>query len=120
MVPRLSPNPESEHAFYELGSRRFEQFARALHEAQPNIAGAKLYGPDGQEQFGVDHYAFRRPEDGGGIEVGQAKAERTFGPSDIRRAADKFLAHWDNHWRDREVHRFILFVGCAIKSRKAA
>ena len=120
MPPRLSPNPESEHAFYELGSRRFEQFARALHEAQPNIAGAKLYGPDGQEQFGVDHYAFRRPEDGGGIEVGQAKAERTFGPGDVRRAADKFLAHWDDHWRDREVHRFILFVGCAIKSRKAA
>lgn len=120
MVPRLSLNPEAEHAFYELGPRRFEQFARSLHEAQPNIAGSKLYGPDGQEQFGIDHVAFRRPEDGGGIEVGQAKAERRFGPVDIRRAAEKFLAHWDEEWRKRQVRRFILIVGCAIKSRKAA
>ena len=53
--PRFSQNPQDEHAFWELGSRRFEQFARALHAAQPDILSTNLYGPDGQEQFGADH-----------------------------------------------------------------
>lgn len=117
--PRLSPNPQDEHAFYELGSRRFEQFARALHAAQPDILSTILYGPDGQEQFGVDHIAFHSTDAAPYIEVSQSKAERRFGQSDIRTAADKFLKHWDGHWRDKDVRRFILFVGCAIKSQQA-
>lgn len=117
--PELSQNPQDEHAFYGLGSRRFEQFARALHAAQPEILGTNLYGPDGQEQFGADHIAFHRTDSTPYVEVGQSKAERRFGQSDIRTAADKFLDHWETHWRDRDVRRFILFVGCAIKSRQA-
>lgn len=94
-VPRLSINPESDHAFHELGSRRFEHFARALHTSQPGIFGANLYAPDGQEQFGIDHVAFRRDDGGTSLEVGQAKAEKRFSADDIRKAADKFLFHWD-------------------------
>ena len=120
MVPRRPLNPQAEHSFYELGSKRFEQFARALHEAQPDIVGTGLYGPDGQSQFGVDHYAFHRIEGGHYLEVGQSKAERRFGRTKVREAADKFLDHWDNHWREKDVRRFILFVGCSIKSREAA
>lgn len=119
-TPRLSTSPESDHAFYEIGSRRFEHLARALHEAQPGIFGANLYAPDGQEQFGIDHVAFHRSESGVHLEVGQAKAERRFGADAIRKAADKFLDNWDTQWRDKNVRRFILFVGCAIKSGKAS
>ncbi len=118
--PRLSQNPQDEHAFWELGSRRFEQFARALHAAQPDILSTNLYGPDGQEQFGVDHIAFHRHDPAPYLEVGQSKAERRFGQSDIRAAADKFLKHWDSHWHEKDVRRFILFVGCSIKSRQAS
>ena len=118
--PKLSRNPQDEHAFHELGSRRFEHFARALHAAEPDIFNAILYAPDGQEQYGADHIAFHRTQTGSYLEVGQAKAERTFSPADIREAADKFLDNWDSHWRDKDVQRFILFVGCALKSRKAA
>lgn len=118
-TPRLTANSENDHAFYEIGPRRFEHFARALHEAQPGILGANLYAPDGQEQFGIDHVAFHRDESGTHLEVGQAKAEKRFGPDAVRKAADKFLSHWDTHWHDKRVRRFILFVGCTIKSRKA-
>ncbi|KTF67839.1 MULTISPECIES: HTH domain-containing protein [unclassified Sphingomonas] len=118
--PRLSANPESDHAFYELGPRRFEHFARALHETEPHIFGTSLYAPDGQEQFGIDHVAFYRGPEGHHLQVGQAKAEKKFGSSDIREAADKFLQYWESHWRDRNVQRFVLFVGCNIKSRQAA
>ena len=117
--PRLSQNPQDEHAFWELGSRRFEQFARALHAAQPDILSTNLYGPDGQEQFGADHIAFHRHDPAPYLEVGQSKAERRFGQSDIRAAADKFIEHWEGHWREKDVRHFILFVGCAIKSRQA-
>ncbi|BBE34770.1 hypothetical protein [Sphingosinicella microcystinivorans] len=117
--PRLSQNPQDEHAFWELGSRRFEQFARALHAAQPDILSTNLYGPDGQEQFGADHIAFHRHDPAPYLEVGQSKAERRFGQSDIRAAADKFIEHWDGHWREKDVRHFILFVGCTIKSRQA-
>lgn len=118
--PKLSQNPQDEHAFWELGSRRFEQFARALHAAQPDILSTNLYGPDGQEQFGADHIAFHRHDPAPYLEVGQSKAERRFGQSDIRAAAGKFIEHWDSHWREKDVRHFILFVGCAIKSRQAS
>lgn len=117
--PRISQNPQDEHAFWELGSRRFEQFARALHAAQPGILSTNLYGPDGQEQFGADHIAFHRHEPSPYLEVGQSKAERKFGQSDVRAAADKFIENWEGHWREKDVRHFILFVGCAIKSRQA-
>ncbi|KQZ61330.1 hypothetical protein ASD67_19025 [Sphingopyxis sp. Root1497] len=51
--------------------------------------------------------------------MGQAKAEKRFSADDIRKAADKFLFHWETHWHDKKVSRFILFVGCTIKNRKA-
>lgn len=116
---KVSRTASDEHEFHTLGSRPFEHFARALHEAQPGILSTNLYGPDGQGQFGADHIAFRT-EGTHSLEVGQSKAHRTFGPSDLRKAADAFLEHWDDHWHAKDVKRFIIFVGCVIKSRQAA
>ncbi|NLH80680.1 MAG: hypothetical protein GX458_07540, partial [Phyllobacteriaceae bacterium] len=118
-VPQVPRNASDEHEFSVLGSRPFEHFARALHEAQPDIYGSHLYGPDGQGQYGADHIAFHRNEPAPWLEVGQSKAHRSFGQSNIRSAAKEFTDHWDTHWHDKNVRRFILFVGCAIKSRNA-
>lgn len=112
-------NASDEHEFYTLTQKPFEHFARALHEAQPDILSTIHYGPDGQKQFGADHIAFRSGTDTA-TEVGQSKAMRNFGPRDIVAAADAFLNHWLLHWSAKNVKRFILFVGCAIKSQKAA
>ena len=119
-IPRVSRSASDEHEFHTLGSRPFEHFVRALHEAQPDIYGSQLYGPDGQPQFGADHIAFHRAEPAPWLEVGQSKAHRTFGPAKLREAAKDFTDHWDAHWRERDVRRFILFIGCSIKSRAAA
>lgn len=116
---KVSRTASDEHEFHTLGSRPFEHFARALHEAQPGILSTNLYGPDGQGQFGADHIAFQT-EGAHSLEVGQSKAHRTFGPSDLRKAADAFFENWDDHWHAKDVKRFILFVGCVIKSRQAA
>jgi len=119
-TPKIPRHASDEHDFHVLGSRPFEHFARALHETQPDIFGSQLYGPDGQGQFGADHIAWHRSEPAPYLEVGQSKAKRTFGPSDLRNAAKEFTDHWNTHWWDKGVRRFILFVGCVIKSRKAA
>lgn len=119
-IPRVTRSAADEHGFHTLGSRPFEHLVRALHEAQPDIYGSQLYGPDGQPQFGADHIAFHRGEPAPWLEVGQSKAYRTFGKAQLSKAAKDFTDHWDTHWRDLDVRRFILFVGCPIKSRAAA
>lgn len=118
-TPKISRSPSDEHEFYTLGQKPFEHFVRALHEAQPNILATHLYGPDGQTQFGADHVAYHRTDGTPYLEVGQSKAYRRFGRKDVAAAAKAFLDHWETHWRTKDVRRFILFVGCAIKSREA-
>lgn len=119
VLPKIPENASDEHDFHVLGSKRFEHMVRALHEAQPNMVGSHLYGPDGQAQFGADHVAYRRDGTTTVIEIGQSKAHRRFDASDIAGAAKDFLDYWDSHWKQKEVRRFILFVGCAIKGRTA-
>lgn len=114
--------PESaadEHDFWKLGAKRFEHLTRALHGAQAGIFGDSLYAPDGQRQFGADHVAHRRTTSGPELEVGQSKAYRTFTARQVAAAADAFLEHWSDHWCGKNVRRFILFVGCAIKQGAA-
>ena len=119
VFPKVPENSSDEHDFHVLGPKRFEHLVRALHEAQPNMYGSHLYGPDGQGQFGVDHVVYRRTAGGPEVEVGQSKAYRSFTQSQIVRAANDFLEHWEVHWKPMEVRRFFLFVGCAIKNEKA-
>ena len=118
-IPKVSRSASAEHEFHTLGSRSFERFACALHGAQPDIQGAHLYGPDGQPQFGADHIAFHRGDPTPWLEVGQSKAHRSFGPAQVRKATKDFTDHWDTHWAGRDIRRFVLFVGCTIKSREA-
>jgi hypothetical protein len=117
---RLSRNPGDEHEFWDLGRSSFEEFALALHASDLQVFNANMYAPDGQAQFGADHYAYRRVDGQAVLEVGQSKAEREFGAAKIRKAADKFLGHWVDQWQPKKVRRFILIVGCKIKSGKAA
>jgi hypothetical protein len=117
--PKVPMHPSDEHDFHVLGPRGFEEFARALHEAQPGIQGTLLYAPDAK-QFGADHVAFHRGDHMPWLEIGQSKAHKTFSASQIRRAAKDFTDHWETHWQPKNVRRFILFVGCTIKSQQAA
>lgn len=112
-VPR---NPSDDHEFHTLGSKTFEQFACELHRYEDGVVSTILYAPEGQKQFGIDHIAFRSD---GNIEVGQSKAYANFPPSKIKEAADEFLNHVGTHWQGKKVSKFILFVGCPVKSKKS-
>ena len=118
-MPKILPKASDEHEFYSLEQKPFEHFAAALHGAQPGILYAKVYAPDGQAQFGIDHVAFARATDGRSVlEVGQSKAYRRFLPSDLIKATKKFLENWESRWRPMNVRKLIIFVGCVIKSGK--
>lgn len=118
-MPKVLIKASDEHEFYSLEQRSFEHFASALHEAQPGILYAKVYAPDGQKQFGIDHVAYRKDANGTSVlEVGQSKAYRSFKPSDLTKATTKFLENWETKWRSLNVRKLIIFVGCVIKSGK--
>ena len=118
-MPKIPHKASDEYEFYSLEQRQFEHFAAALHEAQPGILYAKLYAPDGQKQFGIDHVAFAKDASGQTLlEVGQSKAYRVFRPTDLAKATAKFLEHWETRWRPMEVRKLIIFVGCVVKSGK--
>ena len=89
----------------------FQELCCQIMDAEQHIRNADIYGVRGQSQYGIDIIA-RRVERG--IEVGQAKCVQTFPRSKINQAANAFLAHWDSHWKDKEVKRFVLFVACCL------
>ena len=109
-------NNDADHSFVAMPKERFEHFAMALHEAQPDVLSAHLYAPDGQTQFGVDHLAYHHE---GGVEAGQAKRVKKVRQADIRKWACEFLDHWNDHWHDKGVTLFRLFVAVPVKNRMA-
>lgn len=112
----ISRNPSDKHDFHTLGAKNFEYFCCELHRYEDGIVSTHIYAPDGQKQFGIDHLAFRAD---GNVEAGQSKAYERFGPAQIQKAADEFLDHVQTHWKGKNIVRFILFVSCAVKSKKA-
>ena len=89
----------------------FQELCCQMMDAEQHIRNADIYGIRGQRQYGIDIIA-RRVE--GGIEVGQVKCVKTFPKSKINQAAMVFMDHWESHWKDKEIKRFILFVACDL------
>lgn len=101
--------------FHKMDAYRFEELCRDLLGAESSIATCDIYGDPGQAQDGIDLLACRIHSDG--IEVGQCKCYEDFPPQEIREASDKFFEHW-NHWSEKDVRRFILFVASDLKTRQ--
>lgn len=97
--------------FHKLGGLQFQALCRDLFDREPNIRSCSEYGGNGQGQHGIDCIAHRTDRR---LELGQAKAGRTFTPAKIRAVSEEFFRHWEL-WRTRSVERFILFVGCEVK-----
>jgi hypothetical protein len=116
VMVKIPRNPSDDHEFHTLGSKTFEQFVCELHRYEDGIVSTILYAPEGQKQYGIDHIAFRSD---GNIEVGQSKAYKNFPPSKIKETADDFVNHVGTHWQGKKVSKFIIFVGCAVKSKKS-
>src|ERR1044072_673236 len=109
MTPNI--NPSDPPQFHRLEEYPFQELCRDIFEVQEGIATCEINGRRGQKQKGIDLLA--SCDDGESTEVGQCKAEKSFSVSKIINASDKFFEHWE-FWKDLNIRRFILFVGCPL------
>lgn len=113
MTPNI--NPSDPPQFHRLGDYPFQELCHDVFEVQDGIAMCEIYGRRGQAQKGIDLLA--SCDDGESNEVGQCKAEKSFSVSKIINASDEFFKHWE-FWKDWNIRRFILFVGCPLDDPK--
>lgn len=73
----------------------------------------EVYGRRGQRQFGIDLLATRID---GRKDAGQCKFYKKLTASDVKNSVDEFLSHWNSHWHNKRVARFILFASCETDS----
>lgn len=81
----------------------FERLCRRMALLSGEVADARVYGTSGHAQQGIDILV--RMQDGL-FEVWQSKRHATFGPSNVTKAIDYFLAH---EWA-KKAKRFVLAV----------
>lgn len=96
---------------FELDAYIFQHLCRDLLYEEESIATSVVYGTQGHSQRGIDLIGGRIGGDG--LELGQCKCHQEFLPWKIRQATREFLDHWE-HWSQRDVKRFILFVACDL------
>jgi tetratricopeptide (TPR) repeat protein len=104
-------NPSDPPQFHQLREYPFQELCHDIFEVQEGIATCEIYGRRGQGQRGIDLLA--SCDDGESTEVGQCKAEKKFSVAKIINASDEFFKYWE-FWKDWNIRRFILFVGCPL------
>jgi len=104
-----------EPPFYEMGAMPFQELCRDLLAVQGEFIDCRVYGDNGEGQFGIDVRCDRKDNV---LEVAQAKCYKEYPPAKIIDASNKFF---DNIqlWQREGVQKFILIVACRISSRKA-
>jgi hypothetical protein len=111
-----SPNRADPPDFFRLEAGPFEEMTCALFEKEPGISLVDLYRTAFQPQFGIDVIAERTSGDG--IEVASCKCYSTISKGKIPEWSTDFLKHWDTHWKDKRVRRFILVVAANVNSQE--
>lgn len=98
--------------FEKLNWRDFERLCLRLAAREGDAEHWQLYGTEGQSQGGIDILVRRASAEA--YSVWQSKRHKTFGPADIERAVDKFLA---GSWVSR-ADCFTLCVACDLDLTK--
>jgi len=113
----VTPNPNRSRppSFHDLDADTFEEMTCALYEKEPGIKSADLYRTKRKPQFGIDAKAERYA---GGIEVASCKCVVRIEKGEIDQWSRDFLDHWDTHWKDQDVRRFVLVVAAPVNSRE--
>jgi hypothetical protein len=105
--PPLTPpvdvtNPPPLH---DMDWQRFERLTVAIYAQEDGIATSDDYGLLGQSDHGVDVIA-RRAADG--EEVASCKLRTLISDKNLADWSDEFFDHWDDHWKQRGIRRFVL------------
>jgi len=109
-------NPSLPPHFWELDPiKNFQPLCVDILAQEPGIATADEYGTSGQGDRGVD--VLGRDGNGQVIVVGQCKRRENCTAADVIKAGDDFYKHYQ-HWKDKGVTKFILFVACDLTDKK--
>lgn len=92
----------------------FEEMCCALLAKEPDIASADLSGRPREPQFGID--VVGQVDDSSSIVVVSCKCYTSIKRGNLSEWSFDFLNHWDAHWQEREVRRFILATAADVKS----
>jgi tetratricopeptide (TPR) repeat protein len=102
--------------FYGLGDEDFEEICCNLLYYDMDLENADLYDRPRKKQFGADITADRI--DGSGIDAASCKCYKSIRKGQISGFVNEFLDHWDTHWKDQRVQRFVLCIPCDLRSRE--
>ncbi len=106
--------PEPMFDFHSLGDERFEEICCHLLYYDMGVENPDLNDRPRRKQHGVDITADRI--DGRGIDVASCKCYSSARKGQIEAWANEFLDHWESHWKNERVQRFILCVRYDLRS----
>ena len=92
--------------FHEMDWQEFQRLTTAVLGEEPDIATSNEYGMSGQSDRGADVLA--RVKSATIVEVASCKVRKTISPAELSNWSEDFLKHWDDHWKNQNVRRFIL------------
>jgi hypothetical protein len=105
--------PPVKNPLHEIGDTNFELLCRDLLEKEPDIDNCRKYEERGVAQHGADLIA-DDSSDGISTVIAQCKCYQDFAPTEITKAADKFLGNYDGVWKPFRIKRFILMVAADL------
>lgn len=100
--------------FSDMDAAPFEEMSCALVDKIAGVTRADLFRVQRQEQFGIDVFG----ETATGLIVASCKCYAVVAKGKVAEWTNDFLKHWDTHWHDKKIVRFILVVASAMNSEE--
>lgn len=100
--------------FSEMDSSPFEEMTCALVDKIDGVTRADLFRTQRQPQFGIDVFG----ETPKGLIVASCKCYALVDKGEVAQWSNDFLKHWDSHWHDKNILRFILAVAAPMNSKE--
>lgn len=92
---------------HEMDWQEFQRFTTDVLGEEKDVATSSEYAlPGPKTDRGADVIAHLK--DSEKIDIGSCKRYQTTTATKIKKWSDEFLSHWDSHWKDRNVRRFVL------------
>jgi hypothetical protein len=105
-------------AFWEFGGIPFQEFCRDILAEDQAVRTCDQYGIAGKTDHCIDLLAPLKDQEG--IIVAQCKAKKNFSASAVKAVSRAFFKHWNSHWQNKNVKRFILMVACDLQDTDVA
>ena len=108
-------SPSNLPPFHQMPADAFEEMCCAILANEPDNVTADLYHRPRQAQYGIDIIGHRHDRT---IYVISCKCYSNLTKGNLANWSEDFLKHWDDHWKEKSIRKFILAVSVDVKSRE--